>query len=145
MNLKLAFEVKELPTYFVSYRGGRKTMEVEAFDGILTAFVQYDYERSALPLNSEISVGDRVEVILMDHRIELYVNGTLKDEEWPAGSKLFEMGDKFLQAKDGIFYIWGHAYEFDIFPERWQQFEEFCQMISGKEDVFYGTNKEVLL
>lgn len=96
MNLKLAFEVKELPTYFVSYRGGRKTMEVEAFDGILTAFVQYDYERSALPLNSEISVGDRVEVILMDHRIELYVNGTLKDEEWPAGSKLFEMGDGFV-------------------------------------------------
>ena len=63
-------------------------------------------------------------------------------EQW---DKLFEMGDKFLQAKDGIFYIWGHAYEFDIFPERWQQFEEFCQMISGKEDVFYGTNKEVLL
>ena len=59
--------------------------------------------------------------------------------------KLFEMGEKFLAAEEGIFYIWGHAYEFDIFPERWQAFEEFCQMISGKQDVFYGTNKEVLL
>lgn len=58
---------------------------------------------------------------------------------------LFQMGEQFLAADDGIFYIWGHAYEFDIFPERWEQFEEFCQMISGKQDIFYGTNKEVLL
>lgn len=69
--------------------------------------------------------------------------GTLyHHEQW---DKLFEMGEKFLAAEEGIFYIWGHAYEFDIFPERWQIFEEFCQMISGKPDVFYGTNKEVLL
>ena len=63
-------------------------------------------------------------------------------QQW---DQLFEMGVKFLRAEEGVFYIWGHAYEFDIFPERWQQFEEFCQMISGKEDIFYGTNKEVLL
>lgn len=63
-------------------------------------------------------------------------------QQW---DQLFEMGEKFLEAEDGIFYIWGHAYEFDIFPERWQQFEEFCRMISGKADIFYGTNKEVLL
>ena len=69
--------------------------------------------------------------------------GTLyHHEQW---DRLFEMGERFLKAEEGIFYIWGHAYEFDIFPERWQQFEEFCQMISGKEDIFYGTNKEVLL
>lgn len=63
-------------------------------------------------------------------------------QQW---DKLFEMGEKFLAAEEGIFYIWGHSYEFDIFPERWQIFEEFCQMISGKSDIFYGTNKEVLL
>lgn len=63
-------------------------------------------------------------------------------EQW---DKLFEIGERFLQEEEGIFYIWGHAYEFDIFPERWQQFEEFCQMISGKDDIFYGTNREVLL
>lgn len=69
--------------------------------------------------------------------------GTLyHHEQW---DKLFETGEKFLAAEEGIFYIWGHSYEFDIFPERWQIFEEFCQMISGKPDIFYGTNKEVLL
>lgn len=43
-----------------------------------------------------------------------------------------------------ILYIWGHAYEFDIHND-WARFEEFCQMISRRPDVFYGTNKEVLL
>ena len=42
------------------------------------------------------------------------------------------------------FYIFGHAYEFDIRNE-WDRFEEFCAKMSGKEDIFYGTNKEVLL
>ena len=65
--------------------------------------------------------------------------------EW---DKLFEMGEKFLSLKADtpkVFYIWGHAYEFDIYPERWAQFEEFCQMMSGKDDIFYGTNKEILI
>ena len=65
--------------------------------------------------------------------------------EW---DKMFELGEKFISLKTDepkIFYIWGHAYEFDIFPERWQLFEEFLKMISGKEDIYYGTNREILL
>ena len=61
--------------------------------------------------------------------------------------RLFDMGREFLELKADtpkVFYIWGHAYEFDIYPERWAQFEEFCRMISGHSDIFYGTNKEVL-
>jgi hypothetical protein len=27
----------------------------------------------------------------------------------------------------------------------WEKFEKFCALISGKEDIFYGSNKEVLL
>ena len=60
---------------------------------------------------------------------------------------LFDMGRKFLELEaesPKVFYIWGHAYEFDIYPERWEQFEEFCRMISNQHDIFYGTNKEVL-
>ena len=41
-----------------------------------------------------------------------------------------------------LFYIWGHSYEFDIY-NRWAEFEEFCEMISGRDDIFYGTNSEV--
>jgi hypothetical protein len=63
-------------------------------------------------------------------------------EQW---EHLPDLAERFLTAEEGVLYIWGHTFEFDIFPERWQQFEEFCSLISGREDIFYGTNKEVLL
>ena len=43
-----------------------------------------------------------------------------------------------------IFYIWGHAYEFDI-ANTWARMEELCRLVSGRADVYYGTNKQVLL
>lgn len=61
--------------------------------------------------------------------------------------EMFELGRQFLELKTDTpktFYIWGHAYEFDIFPERWAKMEEFCKMMSGHDDIFYGTNLEVL-
>lgn len=60
--------------------------------------------------------------------------------------RLFELGEAFLKSKSEgpqIMYVWGHSYEFDIFPERWKGIEEFCEMMSGREDVFYGTNLQV--
>ncbi len=65
--------------------------------------------------------------------------------EW---DKMLEMGEAFLNMKADspqVFYIFGHAYEFDIWPERWAQFEAFLERMSGHSDIFYGTNKEVLL
>ena len=64
--------------------------------------------------------------------------------EW---DKMFELAEKFitLDAKEpSILYIWGHAYEFDI-HDTWDRFEELLKLISGKNDIFYGTNREVLL
>lgn len=64
--------------------------------------------------------------------------------EW---DKLFELGEKFVELetdKPQIFYIWGHSFEFDI-HDSWDKFEEICKLISGRKDIFYGTNKEVLL
>ncbi len=59
---------------------------------------------------------------------------------------LFKLGEEFLKLKTNtpkLFYIWGHSFEFDIYND-WEKFEEFLKLISGKEDIFYGTNKEVL-
>lgn len=61
--------------------------------------------------------------------------------------QMFALGEKFLLEKaeiPQIFYIWGHAYEFDIRNE-WGRFEEFLQMMSGREDICYCTNREALL
>ena len=65
----------------------------------------------------------------------------------PEWNEMFDLAEKFLSMKADtpqIFYIWGHAYEFDIRDE-WDRFENFCRMISGRPDIFYGTNREVLL
>ena len=61
--------------------------------------------------------------------------------------KMMALGERFLALRaeqPAIFYIWGHAYEFDI-NDTWDEFENFLAMMAGKDDIFYGTNKEVLL
>ena len=62
--------------------------------------------------------------------------------------RLWEIGEQFLSlqaTEPALLYVWGHSFEFDIYPERWEQFEEFLAMMSNKNDIFYGTNKEILL
>ncbi|MBE6931648.1 MAG: polysaccharide deacetylase [Ruminococcaceae bacterium] len=64
--------------------------------------------------------------------------------EW---DKMEELARTFVEMKADrpqIFYIWGHAYEFDIFND-WARFERFLSLIGGHDDIFYGTNREVLL
>ncbi len=41
-----------------------------------------------------------------------------------------------------IFYVWGHAYEFDN-NSNWHEMEEFCRMMSNLPDVWYATNIEI--
>ncbi len=61
--------------------------------------------------------------------------------------RMFELGKRFIELEADspqILYIWGHSYEFDI-RDNWNQMEDFCKLISGRADIFYGTNREVLL
>jgi peptidoglycan/xylan/chitin deacetylase (PgdA/CDA1 family) len=62
--------------------------------------------------------------------------------------KMFEHGRKFIELetdKPQIFYIWGHSYELDYESDYWYRIEEFFKLISGKDDIFYGNNTEVLI
>ena len=62
--------------------------------------------------------------------------------------RMMAMGKRFIEMtpdKPQIFYIWGHSYEMDFETEDWARLEEFFKLISGHEDIFYGTNREVLL
>jgi peptidoglycan/xylan/chitin deacetylase (PgdA/CDA1 family) len=61
---------------------------------------------------------------------------------------LFRLAEEFIDLRPDspkMFYIWGHAYEFDVAETEWERFEEFCRLISGRSDIYYGTNREVLL
>ena len=93
-NIKLSFNLDELPCYAISHKNGRKTFEMQAFDGEISVDVQYDYDRRPLRLSAKVKENDEVEVILMTHRIELYVGGLLIDEEWSKGDGLLELGDE---------------------------------------------------
>ncbi len=62
--------------------------------------------------------------------------------------RLMELAQKFVALKPTtpqIFYIWGHSYELDYHPDDWIKLEEFFKFISNREDIFYGTNRDVLL
>ncbi len=61
--------------------------------------------------------------------------------------KLMELAEKFVNMKPDkpqLFYVWGHSYEFDV-DNNWEVIERFCEYMAGRDDIFYGTNAEVLL
>lgn len=61
--------------------------------------------------------------------------------------KLMELAEAFLKLQPAVpqvFYLWGHSYEFDV-DNNWQVIEDFCRLVSGKEDIFYATNAQALL
>ncbi len=62
--------------------------------------------------------------------------------------RLEEVVDEFLALETQepkLLYIWGHTYALDsAFIDR-ERFEAVCKKLANKADIFYGTNKEVLL
>lgn len=61
---------------------------------------------------------------------------------------LFSLAEQFLREEGSfekplLFYVWGHSYEFDV-DDNWDRIEKLCEMLSGKENIFYGTNAECL-
>ena len=92
-GLKISFVLSETPAYGISYKKNRKTFAFEAFDGQIDLSVQYHFHRIPLTLRADVRDGDRIDAILLSHRIEFYVNGVLMDEEWPKGERLFAYGD----------------------------------------------------
>lgn len=72
-------------------------------------------------------------------------NPTIKHLDFDA---MMELGRNFVKLQTEtpkVFYIWGHSYEMDLGADYWVKLEEFFKLISNKENIFYGTNKEVLL
>ena len=61
---------------------------------------------------------------------------------------MMRLGQEFVELETDtpkLFYIWGHSYEMDFGADYWIRLEEFFKIISNKDDIFYGTNKEILL
>ncbi len=66
--------------------------------------------------------------------------------------EVFELIEKFtsLSIKDiylairipKLFYLWGHAYEFDN-NNNWDRMEKICEKLSNRDDCWYATNIEI--
>ncbi|MBQ7049903.1 MAG: polysaccharide deacetylase family protein [Firmicutes bacterium] len=129
----------------------------------LEALVGYDVVGMAYP-GGGVNNDDRVAEIIKNNTKIRYCRTTTNTDNFDEQSylhrfnpnvyhmleydRLMEMGQRFLDLtpdKPQIFYIWGHAYEMDYDPSYWPKMEEFFKLISGRSDIFYGTNAQVLL
>lgn len=64
---------------------------------------------------------------------------------------VFELVDRFVSYElpaylavrlPKLFYLWGHAYEFDE-KNNWERMEEICDKLCGKDNIWYATNIEI--
>ena len=59
-----------------------------------------------------------------------------------------QMAEEFVSIQPDqpqIFYIWGHSYEMDYASDYWVKLEKLLATLADRDDIFYGTNTEVLL
>ena len=88
-NIKITFEITS--PFCEKFNDG--ALEISVSDNELCALAHYDFDPRPLKLSAKIDTGSRVELIFLDYRIELYVNSVLVDEEWPCGTRLFDIKD----------------------------------------------------
>ena len=50
--------------------------------------------------------------------------------------------DTYRNKQPLLFYLWGHSYEFND-HDNWNIFEDFCEKVGDRDDVWYATNIEV--
>lgn len=57
---------------------------------------------------------------------------------------MLELAPGFLNYRYamGVFYVWGHSYEFGN-AGNWDDMERFADMMAGKDDIWYATNIEI--
>ena len=71
---------------------------------------------------------------------------TLKPTCHHNDADVMDLIDRFLASdseEPQLFYLWGHSYEFDV-DQNWDRMEEILKKLSGHDEIFYGTNREVL-
>lgn len=61
-------------------------------------------------------------------------------------AQLDALCERFLSetfyANSGLFYLWGHAYEFEG-NDNWQRIQDFADRMGGRGDIWYATNIQV--
>ena len=128
---------------------------------ILSDIAGYEVVGMAYPCGG-VNNDDRVAEIIKNHTGIKYARTIAPTYQFETQDNLFrfnpsihfidkrleEIVDSFLAldtATPKLLYIWGHSYELDTDYISWERFEGICKKISNQKDIFYGTNKEVIL
>ena len=53
-----------------------------------------------------------------------------------------EFAELEVNREPKLFYLWGHAYEFDN-KNNWDRMEEICKKLSNNDEIWYATNIEI--
>ena len=138
------------------------TWQVEQDRKTLSKIVGYEVVGMAYPCGG-VNFDDRVASVIKNTTGVKYARTTVSTHNFDLQTdllkfnpttyyvdveKTFDLARKFIDLKTDIpqiLYIWGHTYEMDAGIISWEKFEKLCQLISGKDDIFYGTNAQVLL
>ena len=66
---------------------------------------------------------------------------------WHGSERLKELTQQFINLHKTqylyMFYVWGHSYEFER-DDNWNIIEDLSKVISGKDDIWYATNIEIV-
>ncbi len=127
----------------------------------LSEFCGYEVVGMAYPCGG-VNNDDRVAKIIRENTGVKYARTITSTYNFDRQSNLFrfnpsvyyveenleEVIDAFLASEKDepqLLYIWGHSYEMDAEYISWEKFEYLCKKLANKSEIFYGTNKEVLL
>ena len=169
-DIKYVYEGHEISSHTVDHPGlvlmedDEVIRQVEECRLALSDLAGYEVVGFAYPGGKWTLYDERVKNLVKDRTGCKYARITLPTLSYDLPEDLFELrgtacfsrnfddllniGQKFLELKTDkpqLFYLWGHGYELDMGDGRWEVFEEFCKMMGGHDDIFYGTNAEVLL
>ena len=167
-DVKYVYEGHEIAVHTLTHQNLTKCEDKEVIRQVeldrqnLSELVGYDVVGMAYPCGGENN-DDRVAEIIKNNTGIKYSRTITSNECFdpqtnlyrfnPTGwhlnfDKMMSLGKEFIEMKSDtpkIFYIWGHSFEMDYDSDCWVKLEEFFKLISNRNDIFYGTNKEVLL
>ena len=135
--------------------------QVETDRHILSELAGYEVVGMAYPCGG-VNNDDRVAAVIREHTGVRYARTITSTASFALQENLYRFNptvyyiedcleatvEAFLASESNepqLLYIWGHSYEMDAEYISWESFERICRRLSGHADVFYGTNREILL
>jgi peptidoglycan/xylan/chitin deacetylase (PgdA/CDA1 family) len=138
---------------------GEIVRQVEEDRKNLSAFCGYDVVGMAYPCGG-VNNDERVANVIKNNTGIKYARTITSTYNFEKQENLFrfnpsvyyieenfeEIIDSFLAFEaeaPALLYIWGHSYEMDAEYISWEKFEAMCAKLANRNEIFYGTNREV--